>query len=159
MSSRAPWRWLQIFARRSLLGERRANLNVAKARRGCAVPGSHGLHGLPLAAIRRAPQCPMLFRTNRIAGIPELRGNSPVTGILQHANFLSAFDFPADLRGKLKLVAPVINGPRFIRLHENALVSIGDETVLLPRAGKQTDVGHANDGQAIPALRAHGSRR
>ena len=59
---------------------------------------AHGLHGLPFSAIGGAPQRPMIELADGVAGIPELRGNSAVAGIFEHADFLSAFDFPADFR-------------------------------------------------------------
>ena len=56
----------------------------------------HRLHGLPLAAIRRSPERPVIEFADGVARIPELRGDAAVAGILQHADFLSAFDLPAD---------------------------------------------------------------
>ena len=40
---------------------------------------------------------------------------------------------------------------------QNGVVGIGDEIFVAPRAGQQADIGHANDGQAVPAFRAHGA--
>src|SRR5215472_7906589 len=96
---------LRLFvAMGSVSGKRGAHLDVAKACRSGPVAGTHGLHGLPLPAVRRAPQSPVLLAANGVAGIPELRANAAVAGIFQHANFLAAFNFPADLGGELKLV-------------------------------------------------------
>jgi len=78
--------------------------------RACA----HSLHGLALSTIGRAPQCPVIESADSITGIPELGGNTAVARIFQHADFLSAFDFPADFGGKLKLVTAVIDRPRAI---------------------------------------------
>ena len=72
---------------------------------------THRLHRLPLAAIRRAPQGPVFCITDGVAGIPELRSNPAITGIFQHTDLLAALNFPADFRGKLKLVPPVVNRP------------------------------------------------
>jgi hypothetical protein len=58
----------------------------------------------------------MLRIANGVAGIPELGSNAAVAGVFQHADFLAAFNFPADLGGKLELIAPVIDGPRAIGL-------------------------------------------
>src|ERR1700688_2816563 len=101
-------------------------MNIPESRRRSAVSRTHRLHRLPFAAIRRSPQSPVFRIANGVARIPELRGNSTVAGILQHADFLAAFNFPADLRGKLKLIAPVIDGPRTIGLHQNSIVGTLD---------------------------------
>src|SRR6266404_3477802 len=105
------------------------------------------------------PQCPVIESADSITGIPELGGNTAVARIFQHADFLSAFDFPADFGGKLKLVTAVIDRPRAICLHENSVVGVGDQLVVVPGAGEQTDIGHSNDGEAVPAFGAHGSGR
>src|SRR6266403_1915171 len=117
----------------------------------------HGLHGLAFSAIGRAPKRPVAKFADSVARIPELRGDAAVAGILQHANFFSTFDFPADFSGKLKLVAAVVDGPGAICLHKDSVVSVGDEVVVVPGAREQADIGHANDREAIPAFGAHGS--
>src|SRR2546430_306288 len=99
-----------IFARSSF-GKCRPDADIAKARRGCAMSGSHRLHRLALPAIWRAPQRPRVAIADRIAGVPELRGDSAVAWILQHPGFLAALDLPSDLRGKLKLIAAIVDGP------------------------------------------------
>jgi hypothetical protein len=90
-----------------------------------------------------------------VAGIPEFGGDAAVAGIFQHAAFFAAFDFPGNFGGKLELVAAIVNGPRTIRVHENAVISIGDEIFRRPCAGKNADVGHANHRQTIPTFGAH----
>ena len=62
------------------------------------MPGAHGLHRLPLAAIRRAPQRPMLARAYRVATVPEFRRNPAITRIFNHAAFLAALNLPANFR-------------------------------------------------------------
>src|SRR5260370_42658592 len=96
----------------SLVGERGADADVAKARGGGAVSGAHGLHGLPFPAVGRPPQSPMLTVADGVARIPEFGGNATVARILEHARFLAALDPPADFGGKLKLISPVVDGPR-----------------------------------------------
>src|SRR5690242_7275547 len=100
-----------MFARGSLLGKRRADAHVAKPRRRGAVSGSHGLHRLTLPTIWRAPERPILAPANRVARIPEFGGDSAVARVLQHAAALPGLDFPGNFRGKLKLIAAVIDGP------------------------------------------------
>src|SRR5258708_35219585 len=120
---------------------------------------AHGLHRLAFAAIGRAPKRPVVELADGVAGIPDLRGDAAVAGIFQHADFFSAFDLPADFGGKLKLVAAVVDGPGAVCLHEDAILSVGDEIAVVPGAGEQTDVGHSNNGQAGPAFPAPGSGR
>ena len=139
------------------LAKRDAHANVAEARRRGAVAGAHGLHGLALAAIGRAPERPVVARADGVATIPELRGDAAVAGILEHAAFLAALDLPADLGGELKMVAAIVDGPGAVGLHQDAVVGVGDQVVVAPGAGQQADVGHADDRQAVPAFGAHGA--
>src|SRR6266404_3245974 len=143
------------FARRRTVSTMRRRSRSGRSSVACA----HSLHGLALSTIGRAPQCPVIESADSITGIPELGGNTAVARIFQHADFLSAFDFPADFGGKLKLVTAVIDRPRAICLHENSVVGVGDQIVVVPGAGEQTDIGHSNDGEAVPAFGAHGSGR
>src|SRR5580704_11190663 len=115
-----------ICAGWSLVGEGGADFYVAKTRRRRAVAGAHGLHGLALAAIGRAPENPMVTRTDGVAGIPELGGDAAVAGIFEHARFFAAFDFPADFGGKLELVAAIVDGPGTVGFHEDGVVGVGD---------------------------------
>src|SRR5258708_26194254 len=85
---------------RSMSGKRDSHFYIAKTRGLCAVPGTHGLHGLSFAAIRRAPQSPIFFAANCVATVPEFRADAAVTRALQQANFFPSFHFPVDLRGK-----------------------------------------------------------
>src|SRR3989441_7454193 len=141
----------------SLVGEGRPDAHIAETRRRRAMARAHGLHGLTFSAIRRAPQSPLIEFADGVAGIPEFGGDAAVAGILQHADFFPTFDFPTDFGGKLKLVAAVIDGPGAIRLHQDCVVAGGDEAIVVPGAGEQADVGHSNDGEAVPALGAHGA--
>src|SRR6266853_2282309 len=111
---------------RSMTGKRDSHFYIAKTRGRCAVAGTHGLHGLTFAAIRRAPQSPIFFAANCVATVPEFRGDPAVTGVLQQANFFASFDFPGDLRGKLKLVTAIVDRPGAIGFHPDAVVGGGD---------------------------------
>src|SRR5439155_6449156 len=133
--------------------------HVAKTRWRGPVACAHGLHGLDLSTIGRAPKHPVIVLADGVAGIPVLRGDAAVAWILQHADFLSALNLPTNLGRKLKLVTAVVDGPGTIRLHEDSLACISEEIVVIPGAGEQADVGHANDGQSVPAFGAHGSGR
>src|SRR5260370_2609982 len=101
---------------------------------------AHGLHGLALSTIRRAPQCPMIESADGITGIPELGGDTAVGGILQHADFFSAFDFPADFGGKLKLVAAGVDVSRALCFSLDFLLGGGYQIRLVPRARQAAHV-------------------
>src|SRR5258707_15790130 len=109
---------------------------------------AHRLHGLALAAIGRAPQGPVLARAYRVATIPEFRGDPAVARIFQHARFLAALYFPSNFRGKLKMVAAVVDGPRPIRLHQNWVVGGGDQILVAPRSGENAGCGDKEDWRA-----------
>src|ERR1700690_3359004 len=61
---------------------RRAHADVAKACRACAVSGADDLLRLSFAAVRSAPERPLIARTNRIHRIPELGRDAGIRGIL-----------------------------------------------------------------------------
>src|SRR5438309_9605642 len=139
-----------------LSGERDSHSHLAKTRGCCAVSSAHRLHRLSFAAIWRAPEGPVLSAADRIATVPELRGDAAVARVLQHTNFFAALDFPAEFRGKLKLISPVVNGPRTIRLHPDSIIGARDQLFRRTLARLQTDVRHANNWQAVPVFRTHG---
>src|SRR5207247_7540940 len=97
-----------------------------------AVAGAHGLHRLALAAIRQAPQGPKLPPANRVAGVPEFRGDPPVARVLEHASPFAVLDFPADFRSELKVVAPIVNGPAPVGLKIDSVLGVGDERLERP---------------------------
>src|ERR1700733_5210018 len=57
------------------------DFDAAKARGAGAVARAHDLFGLPLAAIRRAPEHPVLGAGDGRARVPKLRTDSAVTRI------------------------------------------------------------------------------
>src|SRR5262245_22058906 len=59
------------------------DLYIAETRWRRTVPCPHHLLRLPLAAIGRAPQRPVLRSGDGRAGIPELRADAAVAGILE----------------------------------------------------------------------------
>src|ERR1700682_5465837 len=78
--------------------------DFSEARRASTVAGAHHLLGLPFAAVGYAPQGPMVAPGDGRAGIPELRRNAAIAGVLQHAHALAAADLPADFTAELKVV-------------------------------------------------------
>ena len=63
-------------------GIRGSHFDVAEARGAGAVAGAHDLLGLALAAIRNAPQHPVVAIGDGRAGIPELGGDAAVGRVL-----------------------------------------------------------------------------
>ena len=103
-----------------------ANAHIAESRgRGAVTRVSH-LGRLPFAAIRRAPHDPGLVVANGIARIPKDRCDARIGGVLQHANFFSAFDFPRHFRAELEIETLVVNAPRTICLHPDSIVRVRD---------------------------------
>src|SRR5437899_2603003 len=137
--------------------ESAAHLNPPKSCRRGSMPRSHPLLRLSLAAIRRAPQRPLVARAKRVQRIPELRRNPRVRRILHHPHALSTFDLPPNLAPELKVVALVVDGPRAIRLHQNPVIRRCNQLLqiqrLLPR--QQADVRHADHRQPVPSFRPH----
>src|SRR5271169_1823967 len=131
---RGTTRLLRFARGRHLFREGDSNFDVPEARRRRAVARAHRLHGLALAAIRRAPERPVIARANGVATIPEFGGDAAVAGILDHAVFFAAFDLPADFGGELKVVAAIVDGPRAVGLHEDRVVGVGDQVVVFPGA-------------------------
>src|SRR3954463_10805847 len=117
--------------------------------------GAHGLHRLTLAAIRSAPQCPLVAGANRIHRVPEVGRDSRIGWVLQHASQLTFFDLPANFRTELEVIAFVINGPGTVRLEVDTVVRVGDELLEGQRlfSRQNADIGHANQWNAVPAFR------
>src|SRR4029077_18767402 len=119
--------------------------------------GTHGLHRLAFSAVGSGPQLTVIEFSDGIAGIAQHSGDGAVAGGFFYEGYFPAFELPADFCGKLKLVAAVVNGPGTVGFHEDAVLGVTDEIVEVPSAGEQADVGHANDGEAVPAFSTHGS--
>ncbi len=89
------------------------------------------------------------------AGVPELRGDAAVAGVLQHAHALAVADLPADLAAELEVVALVVDGPAPVGLHVDARGPSAEDFVERLRARLEAHVGHADQRQARPAVGAH----
>src|SRR5579864_2895902 len=97
---------------------------------------AHRLHGLAFAAIRRAPKRPIFARANRVATVPEFRGDAAVARSLDHPTTFAVLDLPADFRGELKMVTAVGDGPRAICFHINSAIGAGNQVVEFAVAGQ-----------------------
>ena len=116
--------------------------------------GAHHLLGLPLAAVRHAPQRPVLRPGDGRAGIPEFGRYPAVAGVFEHAYALAAAHLPADFAAELEVVALVVDGPAPVGLHVDGVVR---SEHLFERlfAREQADIGHADERQPFPAIGAH----
>src|SRR5581483_7515995 len=121
-----------------------AHLDVVKARGTGAVAGADHLFRLSLAAIRNAPEHPMIAIGDRRAGVPEFGGDAAVGRVLQHAHALAVFDFPRDLAAELEVIALVIDGPAAVGLHINGVRYAAEYLIQRLLTGLEADVGHAD---------------
>src|SRR5712692_999115 len=137
----------------------RPYLDVPKSCRRRSMPRSHDLLRLSLAAVRRSPQHPLVSRADRVHRIPKLCREPGIRWILQHASALAVLDPPSHFAAEPEVVTLIVNGPRFVGLHVDAIVGRRDELLapqrLLPR--QNADIGHADDRQPVPAFRAQSS--
>src|SRR5579864_5998347 len=99
--------WLKI----SSACIRAPDFDFAEARGAGAVAGAHDLFGLAFAAVRNAPEGPVLRSGDGGARVPEFGSDAAVAGILEHADALAVADFPADFAAELELVALIVDGP------------------------------------------------
>src|SRR6185369_216421 len=93
----------------------------------CSMPRTHRLLRLTFATIWSAPERPVFARTDRVHRIPELSRDSRVAWVLQHRPEFSAFDLVAEFAAELEVVALVIDRPRFVGLHINAVVGLRNQ--------------------------------
>src|ERR1700683_290792 len=131
-----------------------SNFDSAKPRWRRAVAGAHHLLRLALAAIRSAPERPLLAGTNCVQRIPELGRDAGVRRILHDAYTLAMLDLPPDLAAELKVISTVIDRPGAIGLHQNAVIGRGNQLLQPQRllARQQADISHPNHGQTIPTF-------
>ncbi len=101
----------------------------------------------------------MVLVADGIAVPPELGGNAGVGGVLEHAAHLAILDLVGDLGAELEVEPLVVDAPAPVQFHIDAVVGVGDQVVELPAARLQVDVGHAHDGDAVPAVGTHGPTR
>src|SRR6476660_8613385 len=88
-------------------------------------------------------------------GVPELRTDSAVAGILQHAHALAVAHLPGDLATELEVIALVVDRPALIRLHVDCAIGSAENFVQRLAAGLEADVSHADEGNPRPAVGAH----
>src|SRR5215813_12867918 len=103
-----------------------SDFDLAEARGAGAVAGAHYLLRLALAAVGNAPEGPMLFPGDGVAGVPEFRGDTAVAGVLQHADTAAVADLPRDFAAELEVVSLVIDRPAPVGLHVDAMRQVED---------------------------------
>src|SRR5262245_49644486 len=131
------------------------DLHVAEARGRGAVPGGHDLHGFALAAVRQAPEHPAPGAAHGVARSPELGGRAAVGRVLDEAPALAVHDLPSVLGAELEVETPVVDAPRAVGVHENAVLRRRDDLFEIVVARKQAHVGHADEWEMTPPLGAH----
>src|SRR5260370_42272767 len=138
-----------------------SDLYVPEARRRSPVSRAHHLLRLTFATVGRAPQSPLVTRTDSVERVPKFRRNPRVRWILQHADTLAVLDLPTHLADELKIVASIINRPRAVGLHQNPMVSRSHQLLKSEWlfSGQQADVRHADHRQPVPSLGAQSSSR
>src|SRR5260370_29845045 len=131
------------------------------ARRCSPVSRAHHLLRRSFATVGRAQESPLVTRTDRVERIPKFRRDPRVRWILQHADTLAVLDLPTHLAAELKIVASIINRPRAVGLHQNAMVSRSHHLLKSEWlfSGHQADVGHAKHRQPVPSIGAQSSSR
>ena len=70
---------------------------------------AHHLLRLSFAAIRSAPERPLVARADRIQRIPELGRDAGIRWILYHAHALAVLNLPTDLTAELKVVTLIVD--------------------------------------------------
>src|SRR5208337_4637024 len=140
---------------------RRADANISKPRRARPVSRAHDLLRLALAAVGRSPYRPLVARADRVHRIPKFGSDPRVRRIFQHPHPPAVPDLPRNLASELKVITLVVNRPGLVGLHVDAIVGRGNQLFQTQRllSGQNADVGHANQGQAIPTFRTQRSAR
>lgn len=86
--------------------------------------GPHCLAGLTFSAIGHAPVDVAFFAADSVAAVPEGSCDPAVARVFQESGDFTAFDFVSCLHAKLKIVTLIVNGPGFVRFHQNAVFGV-----------------------------------
>src|SRR5207248_2170099 len=120
-----------------------------------AVRDAHGLQRVALAAVRQTPDLPGGRVADGVARSPELGCRAGVERVAHQPAEAAVLDLVRRLAAELEIEAQVVDGPRLVRLHEDAAPGVGDDLAQRCRARLEIDVRHADDRNARRALRAH----
>jgi len=119
------------------------------------VPDMGDLAGFSFPAIGCPPHLPVMFVSYGITGIPKVRSNSRVGWVLDHRSQLPVSDLPSNLRPELKIDSLVIDRPAPIGAQEQPFIGVSDHLLQGPLSRFQIDIGHADQGDAIPTIGSH----
>src|SRR5205823_2492211 len=128
-----------------------SHLDVPEPGGGRAVADAGRLPWLPLAAVRRAPQHPLLGPAHRVAGTPELSGDPSVVGVPVEVGELAVLDPMGHLASELEVHALVVDRPRRVGGHEDSVLRVAQDLTERPLPGLEVDVGHADEREVLPS--------
>src|SRR6267154_6534570 len=103
-----------------------SHFDPSKPLRSRAMACAHHLLRLAFSAIRSTPECPLIARANCVQRIPKFCRDSGIRRILHHAHTFAVLDLPTDLATELKVVAPVVDRPGAVGLHQNTVIGGSD---------------------------------
>ncbi len=118
------------------------------------VTGVADLDRLALAAVGGAPEHPLVGAAHHVHRRPEPRADARVGGVAQHLAELAVLDLPRDLAAELEVEALVVDRPRAVRVHVDAVVGGGDHLLERAVARQEADVGHPHHRQPGGAVGA-----
>lgn len=107
-----------------------------------------------LAAVRRAQHLDGVGIADGAQALPEVRGNGPVVGIFHHAFKFTMLDQLAPFAAELEFVARIVDRPRAIGAHQDAVLDTTDHLLQRLIARLDVEVGHAVDRWPVPAAGA-----
>ena len=90
----------------------------------------------------------MLVIADGVTGTPKFGGDPLVSGVFDHPDFFSVFDFPADLATELEIQPHLVDTPGFIGFHQDTVFGILDQVIQLPGAGHETKIIYSDHGDA-----------
>ena len=152
----APWR----SGRRRVPRHQRTPTRTSVKRAGHrGVAGVADLDRLALAAVRGAPEHPLVGAADHVHRGPEPRADAGVGGVAEHLAELAVLDLPGDLAAELEVEPLVVDRPGAVGVHVDAVVGGGDHLLEAAVAREEADVGHAHHRQAGGTVGAHHAAR
>src|SRR3954447_25677907 len=107
---------------------------------------------LALAAVRRAEHANRIGVADPRKAALELRADAAVVRILHDGTELAVVDQSRAFAAELELVAGIVDRPRRVRLHHDAVLDARDELVERRIARVKIEIRHAVDRRAVPAV-------
>src|SRR6266550_1979356 len=135
------------------------DLNVTEPAGRRSVPDPPDLPRLTLPAVRGSPDDPVLPTGDRVTGAPEPGGDARVVRIPVHLREPTMLDPPGGLASELEVDPLVVDRPRVVRGHEDAVVGVGDDLGERALARLDRDIRHADQWEVRPPVRPRGPVR